>query len=337
MSFIEEFIDVFGLDMIKINDNNYRGACPIHDGDNESSLSIYKIKGVWQWKCFSNDCEKGKRINLPGLIAAMHNIEYQDALKRVKALNGSNMPMETKFNEIIMREPMQQPLANMAFIENMSENFLHKDAVTFYRRHCISKRVVKKHRLGYDVSSQRVIIPIFDQNNRVIGWSGRYLHDNLIGTFDIHGHKIVKYKISRGLKANHVLYNYNNLPEKIDYIIIVEGFKDVWAIEKFGFYVCSPFGHELSAEQLFLLMKKTNKFLVLFDNDTVSEKHKNKNPGQIGAMKACNKLKKCGAKIVKNILMPPDIDPGDCLCNKEYEKRLEKKLRLTMEKINAGE
>lgn len=51
---------------------SWRGACPIHGGDNESAFAIYeKDAGEQRWKCFSGDCGGGDLIDLAREVYAL--------------------------------------------------------------------------------------------------------------------------------------------------------------------------------------------------------------------------------------------------------------------------
>jgi len=48
---------------LRLARGEWRGACPIHHGDNKSGFVIYEKDGNLRWKCYTSDCGQGDEFN----------------------------------------------------------------------------------------------------------------------------------------------------------------------------------------------------------------------------------------------------------------------------------
>ena len=112
----------------------------------------------------------------------------------------------------------------------------------------------------------RIIIPIIDEEHRVIGFSGRAVVDGM-----------PKYLISREtliFHKNSSLFGIDHAKDTAaQYIILCEGYLDVMALRWAGFdmAVASP-GTDISEEHAELLKKYTGDVIICFDNDEFGNK-----------------------------------------------------------------
>lgn len=148
-----------------------------------------------------------------------------------------------------------------------------------------------------DVFQNRLIIPIIDDENRVVGFSGRslgkegpiYLNSRSTDVFD---------------KSKN-LFGLNNAKDtSADYMILCEGFMDVISLSQAGFDMATAtLGVEFTADQANLLKKYTSKVLVCFDTDDIGNK---------GADSVISILIENGIKGLK-IDLSPFKDPMDMI------------------------
>lgn len=162
----------------------------------------------------------------------------------------------------------------------------------------------------YDKFWNRVIFPIMDVNNRVIGFGGRvmgdakpkYLNSPETGIFDK----------SRNLYG----LNFARISRKRN-LIICEGYMDVISMHQAGFSnAVASLGTALTSQQASLMKRYTDEVLVIYDSDEAGTK---------AALRAIPLLKQAGlsAKIVN---LKPYKDPDECIGaegQEGFEKRLE--------------
>ncbi|MGB9695405.1 MAG: DNA primase, partial [Caldisericaceae bacterium] len=155
----------------------------------------------------------------------------------------------------------------------------------------------------------RIMIPIFDVNGGVIGFSGR--------SFDGHDPKYLNSPDTPIFKKGAVLYPLNFTKDYIHEAraaLIVEGYFDVIVLFQEGIRnVVSPMGTSFTEDQAKLLKRYADKFYFFFDNDT---------GGRLGAERA---VETCGkADIPMAIVTSTDAqDPDEIILKLGKEKVLE--------------
>lgn len=163
----------------------------------------------------------------------------------------------------------------------------------------------------YDKFWNRVMFPILDINNRVIGFGGRVMGEGEPKYLNSPETKI--FEKSRNLYG----MNFARISKK-NYLLICEGYMDVIALHRAGFTNAVAALGTAFTEQHALLIKRYVKEVVLtFDSDGAGKK---------AALRAIPILKKAG--IAMRVLdMSPYKDPDEFIKNmgtEEYEKRIDK-------------
>ena len=131
--------------------------------------------------------------------------------------------------------------------------------------------LVKNNKEGYyDAFYNRIMFPIVDDNNHILGFSGRIFYDDPAQPKYVNTEETVIYK------KGEMLYNLNNaLPHirKQGRVILCEGQMDVIALSNNGIkeVVCS-LGTALTKEQAKLLAKYTKNVIICYDGDNAGIK-----------------------------------------------------------------
>jgi DNA primase len=116
---------------------------------------------------------------------------------------------------------------------------------------------------------ERIIFPIFDQNNNIFGFSGRIFNENDLRPKYINSTNSVHF--SKG----EILYGLNIARKKIieeKHVFIVEGYFDVIAMHKCGFKnTVATMGTACTNEQLNLVSKITENITVIYDGDEAGQ------------------------------------------------------------------
>lgn len=161
----------------------------------------------------------------------------------------------------------------------------------------------------YDKFWNRVMFPIMDINNRVIGFGGRVMGDAKPKYLNSPETKLFnKSKNLFGL-------NYAKLGKKKN-IILCEGYMDVIAMHQTGFTnAVASLGTAFTSEQAVILRRYTDEVLLTYDSDQAGVK---------AALRAIPMLRDAGinARIVH---MEPYKDPDEFikgLGSEEFEKRM---------------
>lgn len=165
----------------------------------------------------------------------------------------------------------------------------------------------------------RLMFPIMNKDNNIIGFGGRILSENKTK-------KSPKYLNSPNTNLfikSYNLYGFNLAKEsKSDSFIICEGYMDTISLHEFGFNnAVASLGTALTKEHIELLSLYKDKVYLAYDSDAA---------GVDAALRASKLLKNKGFKI-KCINMKPFKDPDEFLKNlgpDEYQKRIDNALDI---------
>ncbi len=117
----------------------------------------------------------------------------------------------------------------------------------------------------YDRFRGRLMFPIFNENDKVVGFGGRKLYEDDLGG------KYINSPESKIYSKSKVLYGLNFAKEKVryfNYVILVEGYMDLIALYKNGIEnVVASSGTALTEEQVKLISRYTSEVYILFDSD----------------------------------------------------------------------
>ena len=170
---------------------------------------------------------------------------------------------------------------------------------------------LRKDNTGYyDKFRNRIIFPIIDTRNRVIGFGGRVLDDSMP--------KYLNSKDTPVFTKGNNLYGLNLIKKHSnrDRIILVEGYMDVISLFNNGInYSVASLGTAFTINQAKLLKRYGREVFICYDSDQA---------GINATTKAINILKKEGvdAKIIK---LPSNQDPDDFIKEngtREFERLL---------------
>lgn len=152
-----------------------------------------------------------------------------------------------------------------------------------------------------DFFKGRLMIPIEDENGRLVGFSGRTLPHNT------HPAKYLNSPESDYFKKRTILYNLHRAKEYIrqqDYAILMEGYFDVSLAFQNGFRnVIGTMGTALTMENILNLKRYTNNIVIMFDGDKA---------GMETALNNAKALMENGFN-VKIAFIPNELDPHELI------------------------
>ncbi len=163
---------------------------------------------------------------------------------------------------------------------------------------------------AYDKFWNRVMFPIMDVNNRVIGFGGRVMGDGMPKYLNSPETKL--FDKSRNLYG----LNFARTSRKKN-ILICEGYLDVIALHQAGFVnAVASLGTAFTGLQANLLKRYTDEVYIVYDSDGAGEK---------ATLRAIPILKAAGLS-TKVVNMEPYKDPDDfikALGTEEFQKRID--------------
>lgn len=288
-----DIVDVIGS-YISLNDKN-KALCPFHN-DHSPSFSVHPDKQIY--KCFS--C--GESGNVITFVEKFLGISFQEAVKLLADRAGIklniNVPKKTnkydKYYEIT--DTVNKYFKNNIFSSNgqqalkyLNDRHIDKDIINEFNigistNNKLHEILAKKYNLEdllkidivrevdnkiYDTFQNRIMFPIIDEDNNIVGFSSRKYLAN-----DLDNKQLSKYVNSRETDIfikSKIFYNINNaLPniKKSKEIIITEGFMDTIRMVSIGYNnTVALMGTAFTKEHLDKIIKYKCRVVLNLDQD----------------------------------------------------------------------
>lgn len=288
-----DIVDIIGS-YISLNDKN-KALCPFHN-DHSPSFSVHPDKQIY--KCFS--C--GESGNVITFVEKFLGISFQEAVKLLADRAGIklniNVPKKTnkydKYYEIT--DTVNKYFKNNIFSSNgqqalkyLNDRHINKDIINEFNigistNNKLHEILAKKYNLEdllkidivrevdnkiYDTFQNRIMFPIIDEDNNIVGFSGRKYLAN-----DLDNKQLSKYVNSRETDIfikSKIFYNINNaLPniKKSKEIIITEGFMDTIRMVSIGYNnTVALMGTAFTKEHLDKIIKYKCRVVLNLDQD----------------------------------------------------------------------
>lgn len=279
---------------------SYSAICPFHD-DHDPSMSISEDKQIF--KCFV--CGSGG--NVFSFVQKYEQISFVEAVYKVAEIIGMVMerPLEVKapvldphaaalhkvckdaieYTHYELQTPDGDQVKRYLYQRGIDDAMIERFALGFnppndalYRflhakkhsdEHIIEAGMARMNPQGInDVFSQRMMIPIHNENGEPVGFTARRLLDN----------EEAKYINTQETYIYHkgdLIFNYHRArseARKAKCVYLVEGAMDVLALEKVGIHhAVAMLGTACTKEQLRLLGKLGVDVIVCYDGDTAGK------------------------------------------------------------------
>ena len=275
----EGLVASLGVQVSGRNSREIRGTCPVHGGDNPTSF-CYRRK-TKTWICFSHGCHETCGRDSIGLVMGVLQVGFKDALVYLSGLTGIPIEADSDMDVGLIRQDIEKKKAIDKYkkkaevymppedvTEEHLENFIRMRTDYFRKEENggFSEEVLDEFEIGgsyFDSAGfQREVIPIRDGDGELVAYSARSLKDIE-----------PKYRLTNGFKKDDVLYNLHkalpHVSEKTnDTIIVVEGFKALWALYSLGYKnVTACMGSRITPGQARLICKYARNVVLIFDGD----------------------------------------------------------------------
>jgi len=318
--------------------NDYWCCCPFHE---EKTPSCKINDNLGSYYCFG--C--GAKGDIFTIYTELYNYSFPDAVKELANKVGiriieKNIKQNKEYENIFkILEVSTKWFENNLFYNDQCKNYLNKRS--------ISMDTIKKFRIGFSYNAKsslydhlkknnfsdkdifksnvikidnnkkikdffykRLIFPISNEKNTVIGFGGRVLDNS--------NPKYINSPESNFFQKRSILYNLNNAKEYIrtkKNILICEGYMDVISLYENNIKtVVAPLGTALTENQLLLSWKYAEKPTIMFDGDEAGLRASYKS-----ALMSLQYISP--NKYLQFIKLPKNYDP-DSLINKSSLKHL---------------
>lgn len=228
----------------------------------EASMKLYYYKDTHLLYCYTEDGPMSIYKFLENYYKT-RNIEYnwgQDILKVVLQCSAAT---ELTTKETIFKQSLKdkyrkrQSIQLAAYSPNVLESFVKQYPIEWLEDN-ISAGAMDKYNIRYSISQNKIIIPHYDINNRLVGIRGRALNESEIAYAKYAPVKIedIVYKHKLSLNLYGLNHNWKNIKE-LGICYIAESEKAVLQSELFGEKNCTVAicGSSLNIYQIKLLMQ----------------------------------------------------------------------------------
>lgn len=293
------------VNKLKRTGKNYSGLCPFHK---EKTPSFTANQEKQFYYCFG--CGAGG--NALGFLMDYERLDFPDAVEELAKMVGMEVPREERSAAQQQRDKQVKDIYSLLekasdyYCDQLKQHPARQSAVKYLQQRGLSGQIAKQFGVGlappgwdnlmqhigtepeqiklleragmlihneernshYDRFRERIMFPIRDQRGRVIAFGGRvlgdakpkYLNSPETDTF----HK------SRELYGLYEARQYNN---KLEKLIIVEGYMDVIGLAQYGITCAvATLGTATTAQHLERLFKMVNEVVFCFDGDAAGRK-----------------------------------------------------------------
>ena len=352
-----DIVDVISMYVnLKKKGANYFGLCPFH---NEKSPSFSVSPGKQMYYCFGcgaggnvitfvMEYENYSFVEAVKMLAdrvgiTLPEVEYSKEAKAAADLKNTLLEINRLAANYFYYQ-LKQPHGKIGYdylkrrqltdetIKRFGLGFANKtsnDLYQYMRSKGYSDAILKEtglffieERGAHDKFWNRVMFPILDVNNRVIGFGGRVMGDG--------EPKYLNSPETKLFDKSRNLYGLNYArTSRAKYMLICEGYMDVIALHQAGFTnAVASLGTAFTSQHAVLLKRYTDQVVLTYDSDGA---------GVRAALRAIPILKEVGMS-VKVLDMKPYKDPDEFIKNlgqDEFQKRIDRAVNSFMFEISV--
>ncbi len=260
-------METLGFEITRETGKEIRAACRIHGGDNKTSFRFNKDTRTWV--CFSHRCHDVFGNDVIGLIKGCMGTDFMDAVRYLQSITGevgSSNYLEHKRKrekDAFIRSRRKLKAKSEIVTEECLKQF-KPFRTEYFKNQGFDKTTLDFFEIagGYtdNFGYIRDIIPIRDDQNKLVGYSMRDVREKL-------DDDDFKYIHTPGFDKDKVIYNLCNAKKYIEDkpLIVVEGFKSVWRLHELGIEnVAAVMGAHITSGQRNLLYTYSQRGIVLF-------------------------------------------------------------------------
>ena len=329
--------------------NEYSGVCPFHD-EKTPSFTVNDAKKFYH--CFG--C--GAHGDVIRFASETSGISYKEAAIKLANDNGIDLPKISAAEERRYQESDQvYEILNLA-AEFFQQN-LDRSSIEYLRQRGVTEKSISDFSIGYapgekllekffeqksiplkdllksglfgkkedgriyEVFNKRIMFPIRNIYNKIVGFGGRAVGDSMP--------KYINSPETIVFKKSEVMYGENTATGqsyKDNYSIVVEGYMDVIALHQAGFkQAVASLGTSVTEKHIQKLWRSADEIIACLDGDSAGIRAR----GRLINMAA---PQISADKIISFIELPVNVDPDD-LVNEHgklaFQRLLDKRISLS--------
>tara|TARA_R110000868_G_scaffold13702_1_gene63490 strand:- start:16120 stop:18039 length:1920 start_codon:yes stop_codon:yes gene_type:complete len=329
---------------------NYSACCPFHN-ENTPSFTVSREKQFYY--CFG--C--GASGTALKFVMEFDGLSFPDAVEKLASSVGLDVPRDQQSQDMERQQQEQQPLYRQLslaadfFTRQLRQHDQRQRAVDYLKGRGLSGKAAKFFAIGYappgwdnlisslgttpadvkqlvtsgmliekddgrhyDRFRDRIMFPIRDIRGRIIAFGGRVLGDDKPKYLNS-----PETPVFQKNKELYGLYEARKIRQKLNRIMIVEGYMDVVALAEYGIhYAVATLGTATSEHHLRRLFKLVPELIFCFDGDQAGR------TAAARAMETVLPILEDGLQA--RFLFLPDGEDPDTLVRKEGKEAFEKRL-----------
>ena len=244
----------------------YVGHCP-HPKHNDSDASFCVNTQTNTWTCYG--CHSDKKNKDQGNYGS-------DAIAFIEWINEGKISWIDTVKFLAQRINLPIPNDSNSKVYKTNYNLTQKyikdmtcDAYEYLYDRGLDDETIEKWTICYDKYDDRIVFPLFDSYNNIIGFNKRLVTPQTKGL----NRKYIHSSDSDVFKKSQYFYGMQFLDRSKDYIILTEGVFDVILPQMYGASnVICGLGTTLSEYQINVLAKLGKTVIVVYDNDDKGSK-----------------------------------------------------------------
>jgi DNA primase len=244
----------------------YVGHCP-HPKHNDSDASFCVNTQTNTWTCYG--CHSDKKNKEHGNYGS-------DAIAFIEWVNEGKISWIDTVKFLAKRINLPIPNDSNSKIYKQNYNLTQKyikdmtcDAYEYLYDRGLDDETIEKWTICYDKYDDRVVFPLFDSYNNIVGFNKRLVTPQTKGL----NRKYIHSPDSDVFKKSQYFYGMQFLDRTKDYIVLTEGVFDVILPQMYGVSnVICGLGTTLSEYQINVLAKLGKTVIVVYDNDEKGSK-----------------------------------------------------------------
>lgn len=250
-------LDFYSIPLKQIAPNRLSGCCPIHQGDNPNAFHVDLGKNLFN--CFTH-CGGGSIFDF---VMKKEKLSFYNAASKIWNIFYSSSERQ-KMKQDNAKEKQELTLMNLRLKLQHDHSYL--------RKRNISPQLARYFQMGfcqYGIMKNRIAIPVFDIQNRIVAYCGRAVEQDIYP----------KYLFPKNFNKSCHLFNIQHItphaphtPQHQKPVFIVEGFFDCIHIVKLGFDAVALMGSSISQQQLTLLKEINRFYILMLDGDEAGKK-----------------------------------------------------------------
>ena len=239
----------------------YVGHCP-HPKHNDSDASFCLNIQTNTWTCYG--CHSDKKNKEQGNYGS-------DAIAFIEWVNEGKVSWIAAVKSLAKRTGLEIPNDSNSKIYKTNYNLTQKyikdmtcEAYEYLYDRGLDDETIEKWTICYDKYEDRVVFPLFDSYNNIIGFNKRLVTLQTKGL----NRKYIHSSDSEVFKKSQYFYGMQFIDKTKDYVILTEGVFDVILPQMYGASnVICALGTTLSEYQINVLAKLKKEVIVVYDND----------------------------------------------------------------------